>query len=162
MPLLVNLRHLEAHNVKLQGELPVGDLDIQTHDEAIQLRGPLKYEIEVQKLEGGLLLVGEIKLLLACRCVRCLKPFAYPLNLQDWTLHLPLQGEDAVPVINDCVDLTPLIREDILLSFPQHPLCAPECRGLPVYGRRAKHPSSSTGQLNHGSPAWDELNKLKF
>ena len=40
------------------------------------------------------------------------------------------EGEDRVAVDNDCVDLTPYLREDILLEFPQHPLCKPECRGL--------------------------------
>jgi uncharacterized protein len=161
MSLLVNLRHLEAHEVKLQGELQIGELDIETYDKAIRLGGPLEYEIEVQMLEGGLLIEGELQLLLQCQCVRCLKSFPYRLSLKDWTIHLPLRGEDAVPVINDCVDLTTYIREDILLTFPQHPLCDPECRCLPAYGRRVKR-ASNTGRPDCGSPAWDELNKLKF
>jgi uncharacterized metal-binding protein YceD (DUF177 family) len=161
MPLLVNLRHLEEHNLKLEGQMPIEELDIETRDEAIQLRQPLEYAVEVQKLEGGLLLSGELRLILECRCVRCLKSFAYLLKLQHWTSHLPLHGEDAVWVNNDCVDLTPYIREDILLEFPPHPLCDLECGGLPAYGRRTKQ-TSSTGQPDRGSPAWDELNKLKF
>ena len=160
MSLTVNLRHLEAHSLRLKGELPLKELDIDTLDQAIQLREPLDYDIEAQKLEGGLFLAGKLELVLQCQCVRCLKPFTYRMNLEDWTVHLPLRGEDAVPVANDCVDLTPFIREDILLAFPQHPLCAPECRGLPAFGRRAKH--SSSGQPGYGSPAWNELNKLKF
>ena len=161
MPLVVNLRHLEAHNLSLEGQLSKEELDIETRDEAIRVGGPLAYQIEVQKLEGGLLLEGELRLVLECQCVRCLKPFSYNLILDNWTNHLPLQGEEAVPVNNDCVDLTPHIREDILLGFPQHPLCDPECGGLPAFGRRAKD-TSSTGQPDHGSPAWNELNKLKF
>ena len=35
-----------------------------------------------------------------------------------------------VAIENDCVDLTPFVREDILLEFPQHPLCKPDCGGL--------------------------------
>ena len=67
---------------------------------------------------------------LDCECVRCLKTFQYQL---DWTIGpaiCRLKGEEDVPVVNDCVDLTPYMREDILLEFPQHPLCEPECRGL--------------------------------
>jgi uncharacterized protein len=161
MPLLVNLRHLEAHNLKLHGQLALGELDIETLDETIQLSEPLQYDIDVQKLEGSLLLQGRLTLFLQCECVRCLKPFSYTLDLNSWTLHLPLKGEDAIPVVNDCVDLTPSIREDILLAFPQHPLCDPECCGLPADARMAKH-TSSAGRPEHGSPAWDELNKLKF
>ena len=55
MPLVVNLRHLEAHNVVLKGELPVEELDIDPRDEVIQVRQPLEYDLEVQKLEDGLL-----------------------------------------------------------------------------------------------------------
>jgi len=31
MPLVVNLRHLEEHDVSLRGELPVAELDLDTH-----------------------------------------------------------------------------------------------------------------------------------
>jgi uncharacterized protein len=161
MAVSVNLRHLEAHNVRLEGELSVEELDIDTGDDVIRLAEPLQYDLEVQKLEGGLLIQGNLRLLLDCECVRCLKPFQHLLELKDWTLHLPLQGEEAVTVNNDCVDLTPHLREDILLEFPQHPFCEPECRGLPqsTVGKARK---TSSGQSREGSSAWDELNKLKF
>jgi uncharacterized protein len=65
-----------------------------------------------------------------------------------------------VTISNDVVDLTPYIREDIVLAFPQHPLCKPDCQGLenPRKGSAAdaQHESELT------SSAWSELNKLKF
>jgi uncharacterized protein len=162
MALLVNLRHLEAHNLSLQGQLESAELDMDTHDEVIQVKGPLAYDFEVQRLEDGLLLQGRLSLSLECQCVRCLKTFEHKLVLGNWNLHLPLKGEEAAPVTNDCVDLTPYLREDILLGFPQHPLCDPECCGLPKsFVRRGKN-TSSTGQAGPGSSAWDELNKLRF
>jgi len=162
MSISVNLWHLEAHPIRLAGELPVGELDIQTRDEVIQLSHPLRYELEVQKLEGGLLVQGNLKLTLECQCVRCLKRFEHQLQLDPWTAHLPLQGEDAVAVVNDCVDLTPTVREDILLEFPQHPLCERDCRGLRSTFAGKSQTTSSFGQPNEGSPAWNELDKLKF
>jgi uncharacterized protein len=162
MPLQINLRHLDAHNVRLEGELPLSELDIDPRDEVIRLAGPLEYQLEVQKLEGGLLVQGRLRLALECKCVRCLKRFRRQLDLKEWTSHLPLQGEETVEVNNDCVDLTPHLREDILLEFPQHPLCDPECRGLPkMFLGEAKN-TSSTGQPAAGSPAWEKLNKLKL
>ena len=53
MPLVVNLRHLEAHNVRLEGELPVEELDIDSRDEVIQVTQPLEHDLEVQKLEDA-------------------------------------------------------------------------------------------------------------
>src|SRR5439155_24011902 len=131
MPLTVNLRHLEAHDVRLEGEASAKEMDLDTRDEMIQANQPLHYNLEVQKLEGGLLVQGRLQMKFDCECVRCLRPFRYRLDLKEWACHVPLQGDEAVKVINDCVDLTPFIREDILLELPQHPLCDPECRGLP-------------------------------
>ncbi|HZR17185.1 MAG TPA: YceD family protein [Verrucomicrobiae bacterium] len=162
MSILVNLRHLEAHPIQLSGDVTVGELDIETRDDVIQLSHPLRYDLEVQKLEDGLLVQGRLSLPLRCQCVRCLKPFEYLLELPRWTAHLPLQGEDSVPIVNDCVDLTPALREDILLELPQHPLCERECRGLRKASAGKSKTSSSLGQPNQGSPAWNELNKLKF
>jgi uncharacterized protein len=153
---------LEAHGVRLAGELPVSELDIQTRDDVIRLSSPLQYDLEVQKLEEGLLVQGKISLALQCQCVRCLRRFEYPLELDPWTVHLPLQGEESVPVVNDCVDLTSAVREDILLEFPQHPLCERDCGGLRNASAGKSKTSSSLGQPNEGSPAWNELNKLKF
>jgi uncharacterized protein len=162
MALIVNLRHLEAHNARLQGELPVEELDIDTRDEVIQVHQPLKYDLEVQKMEGGLLLQGGLRLLLDCQCVRCLKAFEYRLDLKNWANHVALEGEERTPVVNDCVDLTPIVREDILLEFPRHPLCNPQCRGLSKRSAGSAESASGAGSSEAGSPAWAELNKLKF
>ena len=162
MSLSVNLRHLEAHPVRLQGELPVKELDIDTRDEVIEVAKPLSYDIEVEKLDGGLLAQGKLALSLQCKCVRCLKPFEYRLKVNPWSRHLPLQGEERVPVVNDCIDLTPLVREDILLEFPQHPLCKPDCGGLLKTSVSNPTTNGGAGQTDAGSPAWAELNKLKF
>ena len=162
MPLQVNLRHLEAHPIHCEGEIAAADLDIETRDKVIRLGGPLQYSLEVQKLEGGLLVHGRLSLVLNCQCVRCLKRFQHHVRLDPWTSHMPLQGEDAVPVVNDCVDLTPWVREDILLEFPQHPLCERDCGGLAnTSGGKSKN-LSKIGPTGSGSPAWEELNKLKF
>jgi uncharacterized protein len=162
MPLTINLRHLEEDSIHLRGELPVEELDLDPRDEVIQVGPPLEYDMEVQKMEDGLLLQGRLRLKLQCECVRCLKPVEFPVELPHWTLHLPFQGEDAVVVNNDCVDLTPYLREDILLEFPQHPLCDPECRGLPktLIGKPKKPSKADPTEAN--SSAWAELNKLKF
>jgi uncharacterized metal-binding protein YceD (DUF177 family) len=162
MALLVNLRHLDAHDVRLEGTLPLEELDIDPHDEVIRLDQPLQHDLQVQKLADSLLVQGSLRLVLKCQCVRCLKPFQFVLNQERWALHLPLQGEEAVAVNNDCVDLTPYVREDILLEFPQHPLCDPECRGLPKPSFGEAGSPSSAGQSQKGSPVWDELNKLNL
>ena len=162
MPLIANLRNLEAHNIRLEGKVPAAELDIESLDEVIQVTQPLEYDLEAQQLDDGLLVQGRLVLNLECQCVRCLKPFQHRLELDGWACHLPLQGEDCVVPVNDCVDLTPYVREDILLEFPRHPLCDPECRGLPGVSVGKPRNSSNTGKTGMDKSAWAELNKLKL
>jgi uncharacterized protein len=131
-------------------------------DELIHVAQPLTHNLEVQKLGESVLVQGRISLVLECECARCLKPFQLPLDWPGWVCHLPLLGEEAVDLQNDCVDLTPYIREDILLAFPQHPLCEPDCVGLPVPGARGLGTKSDPGSVDAADPAWAELNKLKL
>ena len=160
MALLINLRHLEKQDLSLAGELPAAELDIELNDEMIQLSGPLTYRLEVQSLDESVLVRGHLALPLACRCVRCLQPFEFRLDLPDWTCLVPLAGEEKTPLLGDSVDLTPFLREDILLELPQHPLCKPDCGGLKKPGvRKAKKSSPSVTKKT--SP-WTDLDKLQF
>jgi len=161
MPLHFNLHHLETKNLRLAGELAAHELELEQVDELIRAHQPLRYDLEVQKLADGILVQGQLQLTLECECVRCLKPFPFKLELNRWACHLPLQGEEKVLLVNDCVDLTPYVREDILLELPHHPLCKPECGGLPIKptGQTKKPGGSETEKV---SSAWAALNKLKL
>src|ERR1700722_15518761 len=112
MSLSFNLRHLETRNVTLRGELSLAELDLDVRDELIHVTPPVEYDIEIKKLDDALLVQGELHIGLECECVRCLKKFTRELDLENWTLHLPLEGDEAVSIDNDCVDLTPFVRED--------------------------------------------------
>ncbi|MEI6192782.1 MAG: YceD family protein [Verrucomicrobiota bacterium] len=163
MPLIINLRHLENRNLALRGELPLTDLEFDARDAMIRAAQPLHYDLEIELLDDAVLVQGLLRLKLDCQCVRCLKNFEFELELDPWTLHLPfepLEGEEAVAIKNDCVDLTPHMREDILLEFPQHPVCRPDCDGLKQasVGKARK----TVGKDESKPSAWSELNKLKL
>ena len=156
----VNLRHLEEHGIRLKDELPVAELDFSVQDELIRLEKPLQYDLQVEKLHDSILVTGKLKLVLDCECVRCLKQFQYKVLLDDWAQHLPLEGEDAVSIDNDSIDLTPYVREDMLLEFPQHPLCKPECAGLK---KKPRSPKAGPSEKSETKPSlWSELDKLKL
>ena len=158
MPLTFNIRHLEKKDLRLEGEMPSEELELELHDEMIRPAGPLAYDLDAEQIESAALVRGDLSLPIEYTCVRCLKKFTEPLELADWTCHLPLEGEEATPIANDLVNLTPYIREDILLALPQHPLCEPECGGLEL-------PASlkDPGEMSEKTvSAWDELDKLKL
>ena len=162
MPLLFNIRHLEHTTLTLRGELPVADLDLEGVDELIQIMSPLRHDLLAQRHERSILVQGSLRLALKCECARCLKPFGHQLEWADWICLLPLEGEEKVLIQNDFVDLTPYLREDILLAFPQHPLCDPECNGLQHAPPSRDQDPSGASQSNAISSAWAELNKLKL
>lgn len=163
MPLLINIRHLEHKSLTAKGELSVEEMEMGQLDDLMRMVAPLKYDLEVEQLDAAILAQGSLKLVLDCECARCLKPFKHRIVLENWACHLPLEGEEAAVLNNDCVDLTPAIREDILLELPQRPLCKPDCTGMPqTGGGKAKKTIPKSGQTEAGSSPWEELNKLKF
>jgi uncharacterized protein len=150
----VNLRHLEDGSVSLDDQMTPEELDVGVEDDLVHVKEPLKYNLEVQEMEDGLLVQGTLRLTLDCECARCLKPIRHTLDFDAWAAHIPLQGEDKAAVVNDVVDLTPYVREDIVLAFPQRPLCGPDCKGLPAPDASKEAPLASN--------PWAELNKLKL
>jgi len=162
MPLTVNLRHLERGPLRLRGEMPASELDLGGLDEMVRPARPLRFDLELTRQAQGLLVQGRLEMRFECACVRCLKSFELRLELADWSSLLPWEGEDKVLVGNDSVDLTPYVREDIVLALPQHPLCGPECSGLSARPPAGGKPSYGASQTPDGSSAWAELNKLKF
>lgn len=159
MSLLFNIRHLEEKNLHLEGEISGEELDLQNLDELVHVPEPLRYDIELEKMEQAVLAQGTLTLNLHCECARCLKPHEQEVKLEHWACHLPLEGEDKVNMTNDCVDLTPYIREDIVLAFPQHPLCKPDCGGLIVPKKKGKKTSADA---TPATSAWAALDQLKL
>jgi uncharacterized protein len=160
MPLRVNIRHLEDCEIRLKGELPVAELAFDLRDELIRAEKPLHYDLGLGNLHDAVLVQGRLRMVLSCECARCLQPFECELVLNEWALHLPLSGEDKVSMENDSIDLTPFVREDMLLEFPQHPLCKPNCAGLKK--KSGVHKSDDKREREQKPSAWTELDKLKL
>jgi uncharacterized protein len=160
-PLTVNLRHLVTKDLELKGEVPADDLQLNQLDELIHVPEPVRYDLQVQQMDQGILVTGRVIAQLNCECARCLTAFPFTVDLPDFAIQVQLEGEEAVVPDGDFVDLTPYLREDIVLAFPQHPLCKPGCAGL-----QKERPSESEAQPGHESlttsSAWAVLNKLKL
>jgi uncharacterized protein len=160
MPLKINIRHLEEKDLHLQGDLPAQELELDD-DELVRARRPLLYNLTVRLAGKDVLVAGRLEMALDCECARCLKPFSFRLAIPDWLLHLPSDGPERAVLQDDVVDLTPYLREAILLEFPQHPLCQSDCEGLPKRADASGQKTEGSGQMPMAS-AWAELNKLKF
>jgi uncharacterized protein len=160
MNLRVNLLDLQNAPRRLQGTVSVEALALDVVDELMRFEQPLTYEVTVEHLGDAILAQGTLRLPIQCECARCLKAFVLELNLGNWTAHLPLTGGDKVSLDGDWVDLTPHLREDIVLALPQHPVCGTGCGGLVTQLSVMENPAGAGDSGT--SDAWAALNRLKL
>ena len=163
MPLLLKIENLAKGPVHLRGELAVDELQMESLDELIEIGGPLEYDLTAKRAGDNISLQGSMGMRLKCECARCLQTFVYRVELPDWSCFLPLSGEGNIELINDSADLTPYLREDTFLSFPQHPLCESGCDESPQAGVDGKPPGIKLASGNHSeASAWAELDQLNL
>ncbi|MBO35818.1 MAG: hypothetical protein CMO64_06480 [Verrucomicrobiales bacterium] len=158
MSLILSIEQLKDGDQSLAGELTAEELGLELRDELVTGMAPLSFDLSASQLDDAILVRGRLQLPVDCECARCLRAFTHTMVLDDWALHLPLQGEDAIEPQGDFVDLTPWVREDILLGFPQHPLCAPDCSGLRADGATVPEPGT---EADPPPSPWAQLEEWK-
>ena len=164
MPLLLQLESLARGSVSLNGKLPLSDLDMVSLDDLVEPAGPLAYALMAEKKGDSILLEGSLEMQLKCECARCLQPFDHRVTLRNWSCLLPLKGEDSVQINKDTADLTPYLREDTFLAFPQHPLCGSECGGIAKMAEKGENPTHYEPPPDEprDENVWAELDKLNL
>ena len=162
--LTVHLNQLDKGSVNLYGTLSPEELDLPVGDEVVHPKEPLEYDLCVELVGGSVLVQGDLRMAFDCDCVRCLKPIRHVVELNDWACQIPIEGRDEEEgPIGDSVDLTPFIREDMVLAFPQHPLCESKCNGLPEPVKHVGGESSTEAAAKKPTGSvWAELDKLKL
>ncbi len=154
----IHLRQIPEEGLHLEGEESADVLQLPTED-LVRVLGPLQYSLDLGLSTDGLWATGELSLDLELRCVRCLEPFTYPLHIPDVALQIELPRQETV-------DLTPELREDIILALPAYPHCdwsgERVCPGrLEAQGESAASAESPDGN-SHPPSAWETLDQLKM
>jgi DUF177 domain-containing protein len=110
----IHLKQIPAQGLHLDGDegCPIHDLEA----EGIRCAGQLHYNIDVGIAGGALWARGSLVQPVELRCVSCLEKFVYEIRVPAFAVHTELSGPETV-------DLTPFIREDLLLNLPAHPRC---------------------------------------
>ncbi len=93
----------------------------------------------ITRTAQGLLTQVKLSAMVECDCVRCLTSFNQPLNTEFTELYAFSRNsvtDSGLILPEDAhIDLTPLIREYMLLEVPMSPLCRSDCKGLcPICG----------------------------
>jgi DUF177 domain-containing protein len=149
----VHLRQIHPEGLHLEGEeeCPIPDLAA----EDVRCTKALQYALDLGISEGALWATGSLTQPVELRCVRCLEPFPFDIEAKAFSIHLDLTGPELV-------DLTPYVREDILLNLPAHPHCDREGgRVCPATKSTAAGVPTPEGDGKR-QPDWSVLDKLKL
>ena len=117
----INVKRIPDGGEILRGTDPASIIDIA--DPAVRFEREIEYDLLAQIQGHALLVTGKLATTVNLCCGRCLRRFEQPLRVEQLVFHEELTGEDFV-------DLTPQIREDIILELPQRALCQEDCKGL--------------------------------
>lgn len=93
----------------------------------------------VTRTAQGLLVQVKMQATVPAECVRCLTGFPQRLEINSTDLYAftPNSVTESGLLLpeNGKIDLSPVVRDEMLLAMPISPLCRPDCKGLcPVCG----------------------------
>jgi uncharacterized metal-binding protein YceD (DUF177 family) len=123
VPLIVDLARLGAAE-QLRGETDPTVLDLGSSDGPAEPVGGIRYDLRVERLGDELLVRGRVAQTLTCVCSRCAERFESEVVDSAYVAIYPVE------TATEYVDLTPEMREAIILALPGYPVCRSACRGL--------------------------------
>ncbi len=111
----------------------------------LELAGPVSVDLRLQRTNRGVLARGQASASLRRTCARCLDPYVDDVTVpisEEFVPSVdtsgapapePAEGEEVLRIDDHHeIDLDPILREELLLTEPMHPLCRPDCPGLCV------------------------------
>jgi uncharacterized protein len=145
----VHLLQVPPEGQHLEGEEDPGFLDLA--EIGAKPAGPVRYDLEVGISGSGVFATGRVAAPVEMTCVACLQPFVYEAVVDPFAAQVEIEGRELV-------DLTPAVREELLLALPNHPRCdLNEGQSCPYQGPV----TSGGGTQESAQSAWDKLDKLK-
>ncbi len=147
---------ITAEGLSLSGDLTGEELGLGDAD--VSIRGTVAVGLDLRAIERTLYVTGVVEGTAIRQCVRCLKEFDDPLafslrvvyeqeakatasvskrnDIRKKKTTTPpeveqeQQDDDRYYFTGDHLELAPMLREQVILASPMHPLCSDACLGL--------------------------------
>lgn len=105
---------------------------------AIPAGSDVDLDLTLQSVSEGVLVTGTVRGSLAGECSRCLEPFTDEIDIEitelfaypDSATEQTTDEDEVYRLVDDRIDLEPVIVDAIGLELPLQPLCEPDCAGL--------------------------------
>jgi uncharacterized protein len=146
----IHIQQIPADGLHLEAQEPNDILNLE--DPSIVPLENVHYALDVGISGSSLHVTGRLWADLELECGSCLQRFVYPLAVNDFAAQYELTGPEVV-------DLTPAMREDMLLALPPYPRCDWDGKTVCPGPRADLLPS---GDVPSTVNAWDALNELKL
>ncbi|MFT3945216.1 MAG: YceD family protein [Ancrocorticia sp.] len=103
---------------------------------------PMAISLELQSVSEGVFVQGTVGVTLEGQCSRCLRDLAldehenvaelvfYPERKAAFVADGDEEAEEFPEIIDDHIDLEPILRDAVVIGLPFRPLCRPDCPGL--------------------------------
>ena len=138
--------------------------------------GPVRGALEVEKSGQVYTGHGWLDATVVVPCSRCTLPHQVPLHVEvDETVALEQIDDPAsflaeeedmascppIPILSgDCLDLSELVRQMLILAVPPRSLCRPDCQGLCPHCGADRNRQSCSCADEHLDPRLEALRKL--
>jgi uncharacterized protein len=138
---------------------------------AVPAGSPVVLELRLESVLEGVLVSGTAAATVEGECGRCLEPVADEIEVDLRELYtyperaaeagLDPEDDELGELIDDHVDLEPVLRDALVLSLPLSPLCDDDCAGLCV-DCGARLADVGAGHTHERSdPRWAALTSLR-
>ncbi|MGB4067018.1 MAG: DUF177 domain-containing protein [Nitrospira sp.] len=156
--LIPKIADITAEGLSLSGDLTGEELELTDAD--VCIRGPLAIGLDLRAVDRTICVTGVVEGTAIRQCVRCLNDFDEPMAFSIHAAYeretkikavttaakrtdsrhrkeTPAveaepeeQNDDLYYYVGDHLELAPMLREQLILASPMHPLCSAECLGL--------------------------------
>ena len=130
---------------------------------AVPPDAPVHVDATLERIPEGIVVRGEVDVVWAAECSRCLRPLRGDLavGIDELFEPHPIDGETYL-LDHDCIDLDQVVRDAVVLELPPAPCCRDDCLGLcPLCG--ADRNETECGCVeDDDDPRWAALRSLEL
>jgi len=141
---------------------PLEEVGIDPGRAVVPLGAEAVCDVELRPFSGGIAAQGTVAAPWEGLCRRCAAPVSGELLIavEERFGDPPIAEDELYPIVDDAIDLAPMVRDAIVLDLPMAPLCREDCAGLcPRCG--ADRNEGDCGCVVPRDPRWANLDVLR-
>ena len=167
----ININDITTTEADVVFDAPISEFAFSV--EELILKEEVQVMTKVRKMNEKILVKGNIKTCMELECSRCLEHFPFSIDedfqivfepfssdIKEEELELEKEDLDIGFYKEGIIDLTEVVREQILLAIPMIPICNETCKGLcPYCGQNLNHNKCSCVRESI-DPRWAKLQNV--